>query len=142
MLIFEALSAIFMFRKFIDGARVLPQFNTIMNALHWSMVKLFAFLGGMLTVWGMTVLLGAAIWGQTYYSFKAWDHAINASCMMFYGKMEFIRDGQGAQMWIFIFVFIWFVFFFISRGAFFKLQVISVKMIAITSGFIDPNFFQ
>lgn len=113
-----------------------------MNVLHWSIVKLLAFLGMLLIIWGLTVIVGAAIWGQSYYSFKSWDHAINASCMMFYGKMEFIRDGGGPQIWVFGFTLLWFIMFFLSRGAFFKLQVISVKMINLTSGLIDVNFYK
>lgn len=137
-LIFEACSALFMFRKFIDGVRYIQKLNTIFMVIHYASVKLIMFLLMMLIIWGLTLIIGQATFGPMQYSFKHLDHAINSIGMIFFGKVEFMYEESVSGIWSFIFIFVWFLIYFFSRALFLQLQLTSVKMIALSTGFIDP----
>ena len=61
--------------------------------------------------------------------------------MIFFGKVDFMYKDSVSRFWTFLFIFIWFLVYFFSRALFLYLQLVSVKMIALSTGFIDPNFF-
>ena len=85
MLTFEAVSALFMFRKFIDGVRYIRKVNTILNVIHLATTKIMLFLAFSIFVWGASLIMAQGIYGQYYYSFKHLDHSMNEIGMMFFG---------------------------------------------------------